>query len=105
VLAHYDSKNNHVGEPFRTLLKDEFPRTSELDWEAIPASGESINDLPKSYSYTGDYLYYQRCPRNYMVFQHYGFAPSRSQTMFFGSLIHQTIEDLHEFLIAHRGQR
>jgi DNA helicase-2/ATP-dependent DNA helicase PcrA len=37
-----------------------------------------------------------------MIFGKYGFVPSRSQTMFFGSLVHQTLEDLHQFLIAQR---
>ncbi len=60
--------------------------------------------LSKPYSYTADYLAYDRCPRQYMIFRKYGFIPSRSQTMFFGSLVHNTIEDLHEYLISKREQ-
>lgn len=60
--------------------------------------------LSKPYSYTGDYLAYERCPRQYMIFRKYQFAPSRSETMFFGSLVHNTIEDLHERLIAKREE-
>jgi len=37
-----------------------------------------------------------------MVFRKYGFTPSRSQTMFFGNLVHQTLEDLHHELIRRR---
>jgi DNA helicase-2/ATP-dependent DNA helicase PcrA len=37
-----------------------------------------------------------------MLFERYGFAASRTQTMFFGSLIHATIEDLHHHMIAAR---
>jgi DNA helicase-2/ATP-dependent DNA helicase PcrA len=37
-----------------------------------------------------------------MLFRKYNFVPSRSQTMFFGSLVHQTLEDLHQRLIAQR---
>jgi DNA helicase-2/ATP-dependent DNA helicase PcrA len=58
--------------------------------------------LSKNYSYTSDYQLYKRCSRQYMVFRKYGFAPSRSQTMFFGSLVHQTLEDMHQYLIAER---
>jgi DNA helicase-2/ATP-dependent DNA helicase PcrA len=61
--------------------------------------------MPESYSYTGDFLLYQKCPRQYMLFRKYGFVPSRSQTMFFGSLVHQTLEDLHQQLIDYRGDR
>jgi DNA helicase-2/ATP-dependent DNA helicase PcrA len=40
-----------------------------------------------------------------MIFTKYGFVPSRSQTMFFGSLVHQTIEDLHHLLITERKKK
>ena len=58
--------------------------------------------LSKVYSYTADYLAYERCPRQYMIYRKYGFVPSRSQTMFFGSLVHSTIEDLHQQLISRK---
>jgi DNA helicase-2/ATP-dependent DNA helicase PcrA len=68
----------------------------------LPKAKLDDEDLGKNYSYTGDYLQYYKCPRNYMIFKKYGFVPSRSQTMFFGSLIHQTIEDLHHLLIQEK---
>jgi DNA helicase-2/ATP-dependent DNA helicase PcrA len=37
-----------------------------------------------------------------MLFERYGFAASRTQTMFFGSLVHATLEDLHHRMIAAR---
>jgi DNA helicase-2/ATP-dependent DNA helicase PcrA len=39
-----------------------------------------------------------------MLFRTYGFAPARSLTMFFGSLVHQSIEDLHQRLIGLKGR-
>ncbi len=71
---------------------------------SLPKAKLDEEDLGKNYSYTGDYLQYNKCPRNYMIFKKYGFVPSRSQTMFFGSLIHQTIEDLHHLLIQERNK-
>ncbi len=68
----------------------------------LPDSKFEKEDLGKSYSYTADYLNYERCPRQYMIFRKYGFVASRSQTMLFGSLVHQTIEDLHHLLINER---
>jgi DNA helicase-2/ATP-dependent DNA helicase PcrA len=62
------------------------------------ATPKHEEDLPKAYSYTGDYLAYRACPRRYMVYRRFNFAPARGQTMFFGSLVHRTIEDLHEWL-------
>jgi DNA helicase-2/ATP-dependent DNA helicase PcrA len=39
-----------------------------------------------------------------MIFKKYGFVPSRSQTMLFGNLVHQTLEDLHQRLISGRSK-
>lgn len=61
--------------------------------------------LSKVYSYTADYLAYEKCPRQYMIYRKYGFVPSRSQTMFFGSLVHLTIEDLHQQLISKKQEQ
>ena len=58
--------------------------------------------LPKAYSYTADFLYYQKCPRQYMYFRRHNFVPAHTQTMFFGSLVHRTLEDLHNLLISRR---
>lgn len=75
-----------------------------FDGNTLKISEVKDSALSKPYSYTADYLSYDRCPRQYMIFRKYGFIPSRSQTMFFGSLVHNTIEDLHQFLISKREQ-
>lgn len=101
VLCHFQGRGQHVNEPFKTLLDDDFPRIGDLDLEDVPeAKPAHEEDLPKAYSYTGDYLAYGSCPRRYMIYRRYDFAPSRGQTMFFGSLVHRTVEDLHEWLRA-----
>jgi len=50
-------------------------------------------------------LAYEKCPRQYMIYRKYRFVPSRSQTMFFGSLVHLTIEDLHQQLISKKQEQ
>ena len=88
-----------MNKPFQTLLNENFPRIAELDLDDVPAAVTSREKpLPKAYSYTGDYISYRTCPRRYMIYRRYGFAPARGQTMFFGSLVHRTIEELHEWL-------
>jgi DNA helicase-2/ATP-dependent DNA helicase PcrA len=101
VLCHYQGRGNYIDEPFKTLLGDDFPRIRELDLTKLPAaSPKQETELPKAYSYTGDYLAYKACPRRYMIYRRYNFAPAQAQTMFFGSLVHRTVEDLHEWLRA-----
>lgn len=93
-IVHYinSTLSNTSATNMEVFDKSELPEITE-------AKESSIS---KPYSYTADYLAYDRCPRQYMIFRKYGFVPSRSQTMFFGSLVHNTIEDLHQELILRR---
>ena len=101
VVCHYAGRGQHINEPFQTLLDDSFPRIPDLDLDDVPAVEVTTKEeLPKAYSYTGDYLSYRACPRRYMVYRRYGFVPARGQMMFFGSLVHRSIEDLHQWLHA-----
>jgi DNA helicase II / ATP-dependent DNA helicase PcrA len=104
VLAHFKGSGQHINPPFKTMLDDHFPRIPDLDLATIPEADLKEDSLPKSYSFTSDYLMYRKCPRQYMIFRKFGFVPSRSQTMFFGSLVHRTLEDLHHELIRRRSQ-
>lgn len=103
VIPHWSSQGNWLSQPFRRVIEEgHFTRIPDFDLETLPPARLEQDELPKNYSYTSDYLLYKTCPRQYMIFRKYGFVPSRSQTMFFGSLVHQTLEDLHHYLIAQR---
>jgi DNA helicase-2/ATP-dependent DNA helicase PcrA len=104
IIPHYRGQGYSIKEPFASML-GELPKLSELGVSDVPAPKPRDRDLPKNYSFTSDYLFYLRCPRQYMVFGQYGFVESRSTTMFFGSLIHETLEDLHQHLIGQRRQK
>jgi DNA helicase-2/ATP-dependent DNA helicase PcrA len=83
-------------------MDDDIPRIPDLDLDTVPEVQVKDESLPKVYSFTADFLTYRKCPRQYMIFRKYGFVPSRSQTMFFGSLLHRTLDDLHHELIRRR---
>jgi DNA helicase-2/ATP-dependent DNA helicase PcrA len=102
VVAHAKGQGQKVDAEFHELL-DSAVRIPEFDPSSVPAAREEVEDVARRFSYTGDYLAYQRCPRQYMLFERYGFAASRTQTMFFGSLVHATIEDLHHRMISVRA--
>ena len=104
VIPYYRSQGQRLNPPFLKLEKQR-PKINELDMDSVEVSIADDEELPLSYSYTGDYLLYLKCPRQYMIFRKYGFVPSRSQTMFFGSLVHQTLEDLHQTIINWRNQK
>ena len=56
--------------------------------------------VKRSYSFTGDLKIYETCPRQYQFFREYDFTPSRSAVIFFGLLVHQTIEEIHRIVLA-----
>lgn len=107
VFPYFKSRGNYINQPFREMVEEkDLPTASDFDVENLPDSGEDGDgDLPEGYSFTSDYLRYQTCPRRYMLFREYDFAPSEAQTQFFGSLVHQTLEDLHQFLISQRSDQ
>jgi len=106
ILPFFDRGKQNTSEEFLKILeKEDLPTINTLDFKELPIAELEREDLGKNYSYTADYLNYQQCPRKYMIFKKYGFVPSRSQTMFFGSLVHQTIEDLHHLLITERKKK
>ena len=53
----------------------------------------------KTFSFTSDLKVYETCPRQYQFFRHYEFMPSRSAEFFFGALVHQTIEEIHRWVL------
>lgn len=103
VLTDCSGQGNTTHKSFTALLDASMPRLAGFDVSTVPAASSAHDASPRNYSYTSDYLAYIRCPRQYMVFRRYGFVPSRSQTMMFGSLVHRTLDDLHQLLIAQRG--
>lgn len=103
VLADMKGQGLRINAEFRALLNPQFPRLKDLDISSVPIAGPISEQGPRSYSYTSDYLAYQRCARQYLIFRQFDFAPSRSQTLLFGSLVHRTLDDLHQYLISRRS--
>lgn len=88
-----------ASEVFKKMIfNDTHTCINQFKLSTLPKAKLEEQDLGKNYSYTADYLNYLRCPRQYMIFRKYGFVTSRSQNQYFGTLVHQTIEDLHHLL-------
>lgn len=56
-------------------------------------------NLKHSYSFTSDVLIYEACPQQYRFFKDLEFAPVRTNAILFGTLVHQTIEDVHKAVL------
>lgn len=86
-------------------LMEPLPALAELDVKQLVLNHGPEKPLPRAYSFTADYMSYERCPRQYMFFRRHGFSPAHTQTMFFGSLVHKTLEDLHNHIISLRDSK
>lgn len=107
ILCPYKGPGQRINAEFRGPMESLARPLSSLDSRKIDpdwTSGQGV--VPRPYSFTGDYISYKICPRRYMIYRRYNFVPARGQTAMFGNLVHQTIEDLHQWLIHERnGQR
>jgi len=102
ILPRY-THNKAASPEFKEIFEEgKLSELRDLELSSIPKAERKFEELGKSYNYTGDYLLYKKCPRNYMIYRKYGFVPSRGQTMFFGRLIHETIEDLHNIIMKQK---
>ena len=104
VIANYRSKGNYINPEFEPLVAA-LPVIATLLVDSVPNAAAAEDPAPRIYSYTGDFMAYKRCARQYLAFRKFDFVPSRSQTMIFGTLVHRTLDDLHQLLIGDRAQR
>ena len=78
------------------------PQWPYVQKEALAAQRFQLRErmpVKRTYSFTGDLKIYETCPRQYQFFREYDFTPSRSAVIFFGLLVHQTIEEIHRIVL------
>lgn len=78
-------------------------------WRTLPSLLPSLDlspvkkaHLKAEYSFTSHVTVYENCARQYQFFKELEFTPVRSNSVLFGTLVHQTIEDIHK--TALRGE-
>jgi len=60
-------------------------------------------NIKESYSFTSHIAVYENCALQYKFFKELGFIPVRTGSTLFGTLVHQTIEDIHR-AVLHKEQ-
>lgn len=70
---------------------------SVFDYEPV----KEIN-LKREYSFTSHITVFENCAEQYRFFKDLDFAPIRESQILFGTLVHQTIEDIHKTVL--RGE-
>jgi DNA helicase II / ATP-dependent DNA helicase PcrA len=70
--------------------------------EALPLEKVKDVNLKKEYSFTSHLTLFENCAEQYRFFKELEFAPSQTNSILFGTLVHQTIEDIHKTVL--RGE-
>jgi DNA helicase-2/ATP-dependent DNA helicase PcrA len=97
VLTSSDQPKEHFAPIWQGL-----PQWPYVRQELLAAQRFHLKDrlpIKRAFSFTGDLKVYETCPRQYQFFREYDFTPSRSATIFFGLLVHQTIEEIHRLVL------
>ncbi len=83
-------------------LYDQLPdwRDAGILSENIRLSEVTPPNIKHEYAFTSHILLYENCPRQYMFFRELEFSPVRTNAILFGTLVHQTIEDVHKAVLA-----
>jgi DNA helicase-2/ATP-dependent DNA helicase PcrA len=98
------------GAPFRFFgnLVERLPKLEEIDLSVcaskIVTEPPGLTQEKPVLSLTGHVNVYRRCARQYEFFGEHGFAPSFAAQVFFGTVVHQTIEDIHRHVLDDRPE-
>ena len=97
VLTAHEQPKDHFAPIWQGLPQWPYVQQDLLAAQRF-ASRERM-PVKRTYSFTGDLKIYETCPRQYQFFREYEFTPSRSAVIFFGLLVHQTIEEIHRITL------
>lgn len=78
------------------------PSWRDVDLSALTFEAVKQINLKREYSFTSHITVFENCAEQYRFFKDLEFAPIRESPMLFGTLVHQTIEDIHKTVL--RGE-
>jgi DNA helicase-2/ATP-dependent DNA helicase PcrA len=86
---------------FERLFYD-LPSWRDVNLSALAFEAVKQINIKREYSFTSHITVFENCAEQYRFFKDLEFAPIRESPMLFGTLVHQTIEDIHKTVL--RGE-
>lgn len=105
VLAAQERQGKGLGKsPSKYFERPfyELPSWRDADFSALTFEAVKQITLKREYSFTSDITVFENCAEQYRFFKELEFAPIRESPMLFGTLVHNTIEDIHKTVL--RGE-
>lgn len=98
-----DENKRTPSQYFRDIY-DEVPSVDNADFDLTEFDFQSVKkvNLKNSFSFTSHITVYETCALQYKFYKELEFMPVRQNAMMFGTLVHETIEDVHRAAI--RGE-
>ena len=93
--------SNYFKDIYGELQSVESPGFDIREFDFKPIKGVNIKD---TYSFTSHITVYETCALQYKFYKELEFMPVRANAMLFGTLVHETIEDIHRAALRHEEQ-
>ena len=106
VLAAQERHTKGLGKSpskYFERLFHELPSWRDVDLAALDFEATKEIHLKREYAFTSDITVFENCAEQYRFFKDLEFAPIRESPMLFGTLVHQTIEDIHKTVLRGEG--
>jgi DNA helicase-2/ATP-dependent DNA helicase PcrA len=78
---------------------DSVPDWKVIALDEIPLEKVKEVNIKREYSFTSHLTLFENCAEQYRFFKELEFAPIRKAPILFGTLVHQTIEDIHKTVL------
>lgn len=101
ILTCLESKD--APQPFFVDLYKELTPHDSYDFDLSEFTFHNVKDvrIKNTYSFTSHISVYETCALQYKFYKELGFMPIRAAAMLFGTLVHETIEDIHKAAMRH----
>lgn len=93
--------SNYFKEIYGELQSVDSPGFDIREFDFKPIKDVNIKN---TYSFTSHITVYETCALQYKFYKELEFMPVRANAMLFGTLVHETIEDIHRAALRHEEQ-
>lgn len=93
--------SNYFKDIYEELQSVDNPEFDLREFDFKPIKDVNIKN---TYSFTSHITVYETCALQYKFYRELEFMPVRANAMLFGTLVHETIEDVHRAALRHEEQ-
>lgn len=101
------NENNRTPSKYFSEVYDDLPTPSSPSFDLKEFDFKEVKkvNLKNTFSFTSHISVYETCSLQYKFYRELEFMPIRQEAMMFGTLVHETIEDIHRTVLKGEEQR